>query len=82
MVNTNKIKGKIAENGYTQESLANAVGMSRTTLRRKIEGNTDLTVSEVEALCKALKISENELLLYFFYNASSQIENINEEEGA
>ena len=66
MNDTNKIKGKIVENGFTLETLANAIGMSRQTLSKKIKGRKEFTISEVEAICRELKISDDELVSYFF----------------
>ena len=81
MINTNKIKGKIAEIGFTRESLAEAVGMTRATLRNKLSGESDFTVSEAAAMRKALNLNDEEFLLLFFYE-ECPLNGTQREEGA
>lgn len=53
---TNKLKGKIVEKGYTQRSLAAALGMSKNTLNAKINGRVPFNTVEIERICKKLDI--------------------------
>lgn len=69
MTNTNKLKGRITEKGYTLSSFADALGISRPSLRKRINGKTDFKVSEIEDVCKLLSISQNEMCSYFFSSA-------------
>lgn len=66
MTNSSKLKGRIAEKGYTLSSLSEAVKMSRPCLRKKINGLTDFKVSEIEKVCSVLEIPHAEIDIYFF----------------
>ncbi len=59
MVNTNILRGKIAENGLSQRELAKKIGLAETTLSRKISGEKDFKLGEAEKICKALGITDN-----------------------
>ena len=48
MVNTNKLKGRIVEQGLTIGSLAALIGISPSTLGRKIRNLSDMTLEEAE----------------------------------
>ena len=48
MCNVDKLLGKIRERGYTQETLAEAAGVSRATLARRIKEPENLTIKEIE----------------------------------
>lgn len=66
MVNTNKLKGKIVEQGFTFARLAQKVGVSPSTLGRKIRNVSDLTLEEVERIRYILNIPPNRIMEYFF----------------
>ena len=66
MTNTSKLKGKIAEKGYTFSSFAEAVNISRPALRKKVNGTADFKVSEIECVCSVLDITRAEISDYFF----------------
>lgn len=53
---TNKLKGKIAEAGYSQRSLAKELGMSKNTLNSKVNGKIPFNTLEIERLCEKLRI--------------------------
>ncbi len=55
----NRIKEKIAEAGFTQRSLANALGMGRNTLNLKINGRIPFNTKEVEEICEKLGIRDS-----------------------
>lgn len=42
----------MAINGDTFQSLANAIGITRQCLFKKMNGETDWTISEIETVCK------------------------------
>lgn len=71
MVNTLKLKGKIAEAGYSQTSLAVAAGMSKNTLNAKVNGKTPFNCDEAEAICNVLGISSNDEKAEIFLPSSS-----------
>ena len=67
VANINKLKGKIAENGYTMRALSKEIGMSETTLRRKINfKNQDFTIGESKKVKEKLKLTIDEYLCIFF----------------
>ena len=58
MINSRKLRGKIAEMGMTQTSLAKELSMSKNTLSAKINGHSKFTVDEAHKICLALSISD------------------------
>ena len=58
---TNFIKQKIIEQNTTQEALATAMGIDRSTLYRKLKGGTSyLTLGEARIIFDYLNFSEQE----------------------
>lgn len=68
LINTNKLKGKIVENGLNVEALAHQMELDITTVYRKIRGESDFTVREVSEIASILKLSEDDLTAIFFAN--------------
>lgn len=68
MLNVSKIKGRMREMKWTQESLAKEMGINPTTINYKInnEKGEFLTIEEAEKLKNLLKIPKEELNEYFF----------------
>lgn len=64
MTNTKLLKSKLVENGYTLATLADAVGISRTSMSYKINGKRDFTVKEIYSICSILNITDKDT--YFF----------------
>ncbi len=58
MINKNKLKSKIVENGFTQESLSEKMGISRQSFNSKLNNKVEFRVSEIESLCEILKIDD------------------------
>ena len=56
MVNTNKLKARLALAGYTQDRLAKEVNMSINNLNCKINGRAIFNCDEVDSICKVLGI--------------------------
>lgn len=48
------IRERIAAAGLTRKEIAAGVGISQTTLRRKLSGETMLTVRDISALAETL----------------------------
>ena len=69
MVNINKLRGKIIENGLSVKDLADNLEMDRSTLYRKMnsEGDT-MTIRDAEKISKILKLSLEEVNSIFFSN--------------
>lgn len=61
-----KLLGRIRECGYTQESLAQVIKMSESTLNLKLNNKASFKQSEIKKISKVLGISENEIGIYFF----------------
>lgn len=65
--NVNKLKGKIAEKGYTFKKLSEELGLSELTLRRKInDDNYDFYLGETTNIAKILELSGEEYINIFF----------------
>lgn len=68
MLDSNKLKGKIAEAGLTQRELAKKAGMSENSLYNKINGRRDFGAREIVAICEILNITDNEQKALIFLN--------------
>ena len=67
MVNINKLKGKIVENGLTIEKLADNIGIDRSTLYRKINNKGEtFTLKEADLILNALNLTAEEAKAIFF----------------
>ena len=66
-VNTNKLKGKIVEQGMTVATLADEIGIDKSTLYRKLSnGGDSMLVKEANAIVKALRLSAEDAVAIFF----------------
>jgi len=65
LINTQKLKGKIAEKSFTQKDLSRVLGMSPRTFYSKMKSG-DFGVDDVTKLGAALALSREELLDIFF----------------
>jgi transcriptional regulator with XRE-family HTH domain len=61
-VNTAKVRGRLRENGLTIIKLADAIGITETSVRNKLTGKTAFTVNEVVSISNVL----NDTPLIFF----------------
>ena len=67
MVNINKLKGKIVEKRYSVKTLANTIGLNKSTLYRKLsEEGVSITIKEADAIVRALSLSAEEANEIFF----------------
>ena len=67
MVNINKLKGKVVENGITLERLAAEIGMDRATMYRKIKaGGENFSIKEADLIVKSLRLNKEEAVNIFF----------------
>ena len=64
--NINKLKGKIAERGYTIRRLSTEVDLCETSLRNKVNGKSEITIKESLLLKEKLHLSNNDYLEIFF----------------
>ena len=68
MINTNKIKGRMAEFGITQKVMAELMGLAAPTISQKLNNIRPMSLSEAEQIAKILNIAETEFGVYFFWN--------------
>ncbi len=66
MVNVNKLKGKIVENGMTIAELAQKLGMDRATLYRKLNNADAFLIKEANAIVDALSLTTDDAIAIFF----------------
>nr|WP_306799569.1 XRE family transcriptional regulator [Enterocloster bolteae] len=67
VVNINKLKGKVVENGVTLERLAAEIGMDRATMYRKIKaGGENFSIKEADLIVKSLRLNKEEAVNIFF----------------
>lgn len=66
MINVQKLKGKIMERGTTQEALAKALGINKSTFYRKMQQGGNFTIKEVNLIVLALHLSKDEAMSIFF----------------
>lgn len=57
MIDTNKLKGKIVENGMTQAQVAEEIGMTAATFTRKMQSGRFGT-DEAERMIRLLNITD------------------------
>ena len=66
MYDFSRLLGRIKECGYTQESLAKAIGKDKSTLCSKLNNKGEFKAMEIDGICKALDIPNDEIGSYFF----------------
>lgn len=66
MTDTDKIKKLIRMKGFTLETLAKEIEISRTTLSYKINNQVEFTANEIKKIQVALKLSNEQRDLIFF----------------
>nr|DAR29274.1 MAG TPA: LAMBDA REPRESSOR (TRIPLE MUTANT)/DNA COMPLEX-DNA COMPLEX, DOUBLE HELIX, TRANSCRIPTION-DNA.1A [Caudoviricetes sp.] len=69
-MNRAKLFGRIAEKGFNLTTLSKALKMPYQTLYRKINGETEFTVGEAEAVCEVLGIPLRERAIFFLNKKS------------
>lgn len=66
MINTNKIKGRMAELRITQKDVATGLKLAQPTVNQKINNIRPMDLDEAEKLSLMLKIPDCEFVDYFF----------------
>lgn len=65
--NSNKLKGKIIENGLSIDTFASKLGLCNVTVRKKIDKeNSDFSISESLKVKEILNLSTDDYLDIFF----------------
>ena len=65
VVNVQRLKGKIVEKKSTQELVADAMGMNRTTFYRKMK-NGGNTVGDIHKMIMCIPLTKEEAIDIFF----------------
>lgn len=66
MINAALLKSIIRENNYTVKSLSEQLGISESTLRRRLSGRSAFTVKEVGRLEVLLGLTKRQMEEIFF----------------
>lgn len=66
MINTAKIKGRLAELELNQADVAKALGIAQSTANQKLNNVRALNLDEAEILSSLLKIDVGDFGLFFF----------------
>lgn len=66
MINTSKIKGRLAEMGLTQKDVAKALGIAQPTVNQKINNIRPMDLEEAEKLSVLLGIKPEDFQVFFF----------------
>lgn len=65
MVNTNKLKGVIVERGTTQQSVAESIGINRSTFYRKMKHGGDFSIGEAQKIAEIVPLTNEEAIEIF-----------------
>lgn len=65
-VNNAKLVGKIAEKGFTKSSIADEIGISRSGMWKKFQGQYSWTLEDIYGLSKVLELTSDEILAIWF----------------
>ncbi|RGM21673.1 XRE family transcriptional regulator [Eubacterium sp. OM08-24] len=66
MTNTLKLKAVILERGFTQEQIAEMLGMTIATFNYKVNNKSEFKASEIKKLGEILHLTAEELNTIFF----------------
>ena len=75
MINTNKIKGRMAELQITKKDVANSFVLEQPTVNQKINNIRPMDLNEAEKLSDLLDIKPEDFAVYFFYRGSCAVQN-------
>ena len=65
-MNTNKFLGKMKEHGYTLDTLARSIGISRMSLYNKVHGIREWRLREFAKVCELLELDYYDIRDIFF----------------
>ena len=57
----------MVENGYTLKTLSKAMGLSISTIQRKVSGTCEFSRDEIEKLSKVLKLNSEQIIDIFLH---------------
>lgn len=64
-MNIAKLKGKMVENGLTQDELARRIDMDRSTLNRRLKTGESFTIGEANRITMVLNLSKEDAMDIF-----------------
>lgn len=64
-MNIPMLKGKFVENGLNVESVAEMIGIDRSSLYRKLNNGEKITCGEAKRIRNALNLSDKEAVIIF-----------------
>ena len=64
--NYSKLLGRMREFGFTQETLAKAIGINESTLNSKLKNKTYFNAKDIDRICEVLDIPNCEIGTYFY----------------
>lgn len=73
MLNRNLLRAAIVASGYTQEKLAETIGISSNTLSSRMVGTSFFNTEEIDKICNVLNITSNEQKADIFLASISQM---------
>lgn len=76
MVDVNKLRGKIVERGFSQQELAQSIGIDRSTFYRKMKNNGDFSIGEVAEIAKVMQLSNEEAIEIFLSKKSHKCDTV------
>jgi len=80
VLNKNLLRSAIARAGMTQEKLAEAIGISSNTLSAKLLGKRYFDTEEIDKICDALSIVDNNEKADIFLAPASRFRGDSEQE--
>lgn len=72
MLDKNLFKSAFVKKGYTQDTLAEALGVSPNTMSSRMTGKSCFNTEEIDRLCELLDITDNREKADIFLAAPSQ----------
>jgi multidrug efflux pump subunit AcrB len=80
MVNVNKLRGRLVENGVTVEDVAKALNVSAATIYRKLQANGEsFTIGEASGIMQFLHLTPDEATSIFFSRVVADVRHEEEE---
>ena len=74
-VDVARLRGKIVERGTTQQSLANALNMDKTTFSRKMTGDAlGFSIEDMHGMARELSLTADEAKEIFLFDNSHYCE--------
>jgi DNA-binding XRE family transcriptional regulator len=65
-MDTRALMAQLVYQGYTTAKLAEILGVSKTTMYRKLYGESEFTRCEIEAIIKELRLDSERIVTIFF----------------